>query len=238
MSDHSRHPARARQRATEAKLRARGYDVLLAPLLHFEAVPAAIGDEKFAGVIITSANALRARPHPRPRCAPCRCSPSATTPPRPRANSVSRRAFGAWRCRVAHRAGGEGGNVALALSRRRGCQRRSSRATGRKRHQGGRENGLPHGRRAWLPDDAKATRWPRAALTPCCTIRCNRRRRSSMPDRRPGSNRPRSHCRRSASRSGSRISCATPARRGLRWPRSPDEEALLKALGTILNIKP
>lgn len=47
-------------RTTEAKLRARGHDVLLAPLLRFEPVPAEIGNESFHGVIITSANALRA----------------------------------------------------------------------------------------------------------------------------------------------------------------------------------
>lgn len=47
-------------RATEAKLRAKGYRALLAPLLRFEPVPAALGNDTFAGVIITSANALRA----------------------------------------------------------------------------------------------------------------------------------------------------------------------------------
>jgi uroporphyrinogen-III synthase len=46
-------------RATEAKLRAKGYDVVLAPLLRFEALPAQIGNDKFAGVVVTSANALR-----------------------------------------------------------------------------------------------------------------------------------------------------------------------------------
>lgn len=51
-------------RATAEKLRALGYEALLAPLLRFEAVPAEL-DGEFAGVIITSANALRAAAIPR-----------------------------------------------------------------------------------------------------------------------------------------------------------------------------
>ena len=48
-------------RATAASLRAKGYDVLLAPMLRFE--PVAFHDDRdahYGGVIVTSANALRA----------------------------------------------------------------------------------------------------------------------------------------------------------------------------------
>ncbi len=47
--------------ATAASLRARGFDVLLAPMLRFE--PLALPDDpgaSYAAVIVTSANALRA----------------------------------------------------------------------------------------------------------------------------------------------------------------------------------
>jgi uroporphyrinogen-III synthase len=47
--------------ATAAALRARGYDVLLAPMLRFEPVPFHGDPEaRYGGVIVTSANALRA----------------------------------------------------------------------------------------------------------------------------------------------------------------------------------
>lgn len=41
-------------------LHERGYDVLLAPLMHMQAIDADLGDGPFAGVLITSANAARA----------------------------------------------------------------------------------------------------------------------------------------------------------------------------------
>jgi len=52
---------------TAATLRAAGHDVMLAPLLHIEAVPDAdFGAPPFAGVLITSANGARALAgHPR-----------------------------------------------------------------------------------------------------------------------------------------------------------------------------
>lgn len=52
--------------ATADVLRQRGFDVLLAPLLQFEALPIRHDDDvKYGGVIVTSASALRAiRPHP------------------------------------------------------------------------------------------------------------------------------------------------------------------------------
>ena len=52
---------------TAAALRAAGHDVVLAPLLHIEAVPNAdLGVPPFAGVLITSANGARALAgHPR-----------------------------------------------------------------------------------------------------------------------------------------------------------------------------
>jgi uroporphyrinogen-III synthase len=47
--------------ATAAALREKGYDVLLAPMLRFEAVPLLDdGNTKYRGAIVTSANALRA----------------------------------------------------------------------------------------------------------------------------------------------------------------------------------
>lgn len=51
---------------TADALRQRGYDVLLAPILQFEALPIRHDDDvKYGGVIVTSSNALRAvRSHP------------------------------------------------------------------------------------------------------------------------------------------------------------------------------
>lgn len=47
--------------ATAASLRAKGFEVLLAPMLRFEAVPfAPDADVAYGGIIVTSANALRA----------------------------------------------------------------------------------------------------------------------------------------------------------------------------------
>jgi uroporphyrinogen-III synthase len=45
---------------TGAVLRARGHDVLLAPLLHVEAVACDLGDAAYGAVVMTSANAARA----------------------------------------------------------------------------------------------------------------------------------------------------------------------------------
>jgi len=51
---------------TGAALRARGHDVLLAPLLRVEAVACDIGDAAYGAVVMTSANAARAiAAHPR-----------------------------------------------------------------------------------------------------------------------------------------------------------------------------
>src|SRR6185437_3386521 len=47
--------------ATAAALRARGFEALLAPMLRFEALPLQDeGDATYGGIIVTSANALRA----------------------------------------------------------------------------------------------------------------------------------------------------------------------------------
>src|SRR5262249_52963887 len=45
---------------TAAALRARGHEVLLAPLLRVEPIGFALPDEAFGGVVMTSANAARA----------------------------------------------------------------------------------------------------------------------------------------------------------------------------------
>ena len=51
---------------TAAKLRARGHDVLIAPLLHVEALAADLGEATWGAVAMTSANAARAvERHPR-----------------------------------------------------------------------------------------------------------------------------------------------------------------------------
>ena len=72
--------------ATAAALRARGFEVLLAPMLRFE--PVAFHDDldaRYGAVIVTSANALRGiEPHwPAAGCSSCRCSRWASTPPTP-----------------------------------------------------------------------------------------------------------------------------------------------------------
>ena len=45
---------------TAQALRARGHDVLLAPLMRMEAIDFELGDETYAAVVMTSANAVRA----------------------------------------------------------------------------------------------------------------------------------------------------------------------------------
>ena len=72
--------------ATAAALRARGFDVLQAPVLRFESVPFRDGmDARYGAVIVTSANALRGI---EPRlaaagCSSCRCSRSESRRPLP-----------------------------------------------------------------------------------------------------------------------------------------------------------
>ena len=74
--------------ATAAALRAKGFEVLRAPMLRFE--PVAFHDDldaDYGAVIVTSANALRGiEPHlPAVGCSSCRCSRWDNTPPTRRA---------------------------------------------------------------------------------------------------------------------------------------------------------
>ncbi len=79
--------------ATAAGLRARGFEVLLAPMLRFE--PVAFHDDmdaRYGAVIVTSANALRGiEPHLTSEatgCLSCRCSRWENTQPPPPAASA------------------------------------------------------------------------------------------------------------------------------------------------------
>ena len=66
------------------RLRARGFEALLAPMLRFEPVPFQDDeDARYGAVIVTSANALRAIAHSRqPAARSCRCLRSGSIPRR------------------------------------------------------------------------------------------------------------------------------------------------------------
>ena len=216
---------------TAAKLRARGHEVMLAPLLRIETVDADL-DGVWHAVAVTSANALarhRRSSGAARRCSRCRPMRSAAAPPRPRwrrASPTSSRRTATRRSRAADddasarrrmrvlylagedRAGDLAGELAAAgieVATARGLSRRSRCRRFRR---------------------TSARRWPPAGSTACCISPAAAPRPISTAPPRPASPSRRSRrciiaCRR---RWPSRLTAAgarADPRRGPARPRPP-----------------